>query len=310
MKVFFYCPWGNKVEWLKTVRRKFKKTKIYTLEDKPNLAKMEIAIIWDLPEEIMKKMKNIRLIFSLGAGVDHIMKLSSYKGQPIIRLKDPIMAERMSNHILLQILSYQLNTKDYQKAQKNKIWLNEIEPLLNNKITVAIIGVGFLGEYLGKNLNLLGYKVIGFKKSKPTKKYPFKVYYTKKNFDKYVIKSDIVVSILPYTKETKNFIDKKFLNKMKKNALFCNVGRGSSVDQKALISHLKMNKNFSASLDVFVKEPLSKSNILWKMPNVTITPHIASVTSIDSAITYIYNKYRFYLINNKIKGDVDIKKGY
>ena len=122
--------------------------------------------------------------------------------------------------------------------------------------------------------------------------------------------SDIIVSILPYTEETKNFIDKRFLKKMKKNSLLINIGRGASLNEEHLLKHLKKNKNFYASLDVFKNEPLPKSHKFWKHPNVIVTPHAAALTDIDSSINLMHERYLAYRKTGKIKSDVDLIKGY
>ena len=77
-----------------------------------------------------------------------------------------------------------------------------------------------------------------------------------------------------------------------------------------MVEHLKKNKQFYASLDVFETEPLPKSSLLWKFPNVTITPHIGSLTVVDTAVKYMYKKYQQYKKNGKIKSDVNLIKGY
>ena len=97
---------------------------------------------------------------------------------------------------------------------------------------------------------------------------------------------------------------------MKKKVLFINVGRGSAINEKDLIFYLKKNKQFQASLDVFNVEPLPKKHPFWKLPNVTITPHVASLTGIESAINQIYTKIKKFKKNKKIKSDVDLIKGY
>ena len=72
----------------------------------------------------------------MGAGVDHILNLKSYNKTPIIRLFDSAMGERMSNHILSQILSYQLNLRYYMKFQKKSQWRDDIEPALNSNLNI------------------------------------------------------------------------------------------------------------------------------------------------------------------------------
>ncbi len=310
MSLLFYCPWPNKHHWLSEIRRKFKKIKIYTLKDNPNFSKIEYAIIWNLPNNILEKMKNIKVFFSMGAGVDHILNLSNYKGQPIIRLKDKILAERMSNHILSQILYFQLNLFFYKESQKNKVWPDDIEPELNKSMTIGILGLGYLGSFVAKTLQKLNYTVIGFKQSKPKKKYSYPIYYTKKDLKKFISKSDAIISILPSTPNTNHFINKSFLSIMKKKSLLISVGRGSVIKEKDLIHHIKKNKTFYASLDVFEKEPLTKSSPLWKMNNVIITPHVASLTGVDSAVDHMYKKYNAYIKKGYLKSDVNINKGY
>ena len=119
-----------------------------------------------------------------------------------------------------------------------------------------------------------------------------------------------MVSILPSTTNTYDFIDKDFLESMQKKALLINVGRGSSINEKDLINHLIKNKFFFASLDVFKTEPLTKKSPFWHLPNVTVTPHIASLTGINSAVNHMYKKYIESQKSKRYKSDVDFKKGY
>ena len=97
---------------------------------------------------------------------------------------------------------------------------------------------------------------------------------------------------------------------MKKNSLLINIGRGASLNENHLLKHLKQNKNFYASLDVFKHEPLPRSHKFWKQPNVTVTPHAAALTHIDSSTDLIYERYLVYKKTGKIKSDVNLKKGY
>ena len=315
MTILFYCPWHDRGNWLKQIKKKFKNNKIVTLKDKPNFSKIKCAIIWDLPDGVYQKLANVKLLFSMGAGVDHILNLPSYNKTPIVRIRDSFMAERMSNHVISQVLQYQLDLKNHMQNQKSKLWIGEAsknfkEPILNTNLMVGILGLGFLGSHVGNNLIKLGYNVQGFKNSKPTKKNSFPIYFKKKDLKKFVSISDIIVSILPSTTNTFNFIDKKFLNTMKKRALLVNVGRGSSINEEDLIYHLRNNKLFYASLDVFKKEPLKKTHPFWNLKNVTVTPHIASLTVIDSAVKNMYQIFQKFKKDNKYKGNVDLKKGY
>ena len=106
------------------------------------------------------------------------------------------------------------------------------------------------------------------------------------------------------------FINQRFLEKMKKNSLLINIGRGASLNEDHLLKYLKQNKNFYASLDVFKNEPLPKRHKFWKHPNVTVTPHAAALTDIDSTTNLIYGRYLTCKKTGRIKSDVDLIKGY
>ena len=310
MNILFYSTFSNQSQWLKVLNKKFKGYKIFTISDnKIDFTKIEVAIIWNIPNSIIKKLPNLKIIFSLGAGVDHILRLSDYKKTPIVRSKDPNMRIRMFNHVLSQILNYQLKLFSYQKSQKKKIWLEQKETPLNKDITIGVLGLGYIGEFVADRLLKLNYKIVGFKNIPSNSKKKFKIFFTKQ-ISNFISSSNIIVSILPSTRETENFINKKFLNKMKKNSLLINIGRGSALNEKDLINHIKSNKNFYASLDVFKKEPLNKNNKLWNYSNITITPHVAAITDIESSLNYIYTKLQYFSKKNKFKSDIDLKKGY
>ena len=309
MSILFYCNFSNKKQWLNSIKRKFPKNKVFTINDNPDLLKIEYAIVWNLPNSIMKKLKNLKIVFSLGAGVDHIINLPSYNKTPIVRVKDINMAERMSYHVHSQILNYQLKLHLFQKAQIQKKWLGEQYTKLNKDITVGIIGLGFLGNYVGKYLSNLKYKVIGFKRENRKTLSNIKIF-TGNNLDQFLKLSDIVVSILPDTKSTKNFMNAKFLSLMKKESFLINIGRGSTLNESDLLLHLKKNKNFHVSLDVFKKEPLPRDNKFWTQKNVIVTPHVAALTDIDSSIDLMVNRFKIFKKTGKIKSDVNLDRGY
>ncbi len=87
MRTLFHCPWHNNKEWLETIKKQFKNNKIYTLKDKPDLSKIKCAIIWNISNHTLNKMSNVKILFSLGAGVDHITELKSYRGQQLFDLR-------------------------------------------------------------------------------------------------------------------------------------------------------------------------------------------------------------------------------
>ena len=310
MTILFHNTTFDKIDvWKKTIKKYFKNEKIISIKDYKKFNDVKYAIIWNLPDETLAKLKNLKIIFSMGAGIDHILKLKNYNRKiPIIRIKDPKMGERIANYSLAQILNYQLNFKIFQNSQNKKYWSGERTPIDNENLTVGILGLGFLGSYIAKKLIKLNYNVIAYKKS--SKRFLNIKVYTKKNITKFIKNSDVIVSILPATPETDNIINESFLKKMKKKSCLINIGRGNAIDETALVKHLKRNKDFFVYLDVFKNEPLKSSNKLWSLSNVSITPHVAGVTAIDSAVEYMFQKYQIYINNHKLKSDVKTNKSF
>ena len=310
MTILFHNSTFDKIDvWKKTIKKYFKNENLITIKDYKKFDEVKYAIIWNLPDEILSKLKNLKIIYSMGAGVDHILKLKNYnKKIPIIRIKDEQMGERIANYSLAQILNYQLNFKIFQNSQIKKYWSGERTPIDNKNLTVGIFGLGFLGKHIAVLLNKLNYNVIAYKKSS-TKVKNVKIY-TGKKIVTFVKNSDVIISILPSTFQTYNIIDKKFLNMMKKHSCLINIGRGNTIEEKDLLNHLKKNKNFFAYLDVFKNEPLKTNSQFWKLPNVTITPHVAGVTAIEPSVKYMYSVYKNIKMNKKVKSDVNLSNGY
>ena len=300
MNIYFYATFSNQDVFLASVKKKFKSHNIFTQKDNINFDIIDIALVWKLPNKILKKLTNLKVIFSLGAGVDHILNLPSYSKVPIIRIKDPNMRLRMFNHAHSQILNYQLKLNDYRLAQNKKKWLDEKYTLLNKELTIGVLGLGYIGSFVAKKLKSLDYKVIGYKNSRKNIKISIPIYY-KKSINTFLSSSDIIVSILPATGKTKNIINKSFLKQLKKNCLLINIGRGFSLKEDDLIKHLNKTPYYFVSLDVFQKEPLPKNHPFWKHSNVTVTPHIAAVTDVDSSIDYIFSKFELFRKKGKLK---------
>jgi phosphoglycerate dehydrogenase-like enzyme len=128
----------------------------------------------------------------------------------------------------------------------------------------------------------------------------------------YLHETDILISTLPDTSETKGLISKAYLERLKPSALFVNVGRGTNVDEKALIEILRTKRIMGAVLDVTEVEPLPADHELWQMENVLLTQHSSGGWLEESA-----GKVKFFLKNlgrfengEELLNLVDLKKGY
>ena len=124
--------------------------------------------------------------------------------------------------------------------------------------------------------------------------------------------TDILISTLPETIETKGLISKEYLEMLNSTALFVNVGRGTNVDEKALIEILQTKRIMGAVLDVTEVEPIPTESPLWEMENVLLTQHSSGGWNEESS-----GKVKFFLENlerfekeDELLNIVDLKKGY
>ena len=121
---------------------------------------------------------------------------------------------------------------------------------------------------------------------------------------------DYLVSILPNTKETRGIVDEHVLNALPSHAIFVNVGRGSAVDESALLDALNQKRIAEAVLDVFEQEPLPKEHPFWDTPNLTMTFHTSAPSLPEDIARVFIENYRLYLEGKSLKYVVDFEKGY
>tara|TARA_B100000575_G_C23066396_1_gene614030 strand:- start:265 stop:1248 length:984 start_codon:yes stop_codon:yes gene_type:complete len=144
--------------------------------------------------------------------------------------------------------------------------------------TLGIIGFGNIGKKVAKICNSFGMKILYYDKVRATRKLEKELdaKFVSKNI--IIKKSDILSIHLHLNNKTKKIIDKKSIQKMKKNSILINVSRSQLVDNKALLEALKHNKIRGAGLDVHDKEPTVKNDELNNHPGVVVTPHISGST--------------------------------
>ena len=122
--------------------------------------------------------------------------------------------------------------------------------------------------------------------------------------------TNILVCLLPLTKETQGLINRELLTQLPKDASLINFSRGQLVNTKNLINALDKDQLYHAVLDVFEKEPLDPNSPLWVNPKITVLPHITAVTNIETAAEIVKKNILNYRSTGKINSEVDLKKGY
>ena len=306
--IAFYSEWDDIRPWKKLLRKKGFNLLCWPKEIENN-EKIEIALVWDPPKNMLNTFPNLKLVHSLGAGVDHISLKDLNNKLKVTRLVDPDLSSQMSEYIVMCVLMCQRNIFEYSHQQKLKLW-KQLKNNPKSDFQVSLLGYGKIGTYVNKQLNLLGFTTkIWTRTKKITNNKNF--YHGKNQLIKCLKNSSCVVSVLPLTEETRNIIDLSIFKVLSNNSYFINVGRGKTAKEEDLIYALKKKIIKGAILDVFEKEPLKKSNPLWKMQNVIITPHIAATTRVtEHAVNSFVNNIKALYRGKPLKYLVSKHKGY
>ncbi|MGL9728835.1 phosphoglycerate dehydrogenase [Enterococcus sp. DIV0756] len=275
---------------------------------------VEISVGWAKKfEDQLLATQQLKWVQSISAGVDYL-PLDKFSEQDIILSNGSgIHALSISEHIIGVLLGYYRGLNEAVKKQSRNEWAQEsihYDQLAGKNLLV--VGTGHIGQQLSKSIRSLGVSVYGIN----TTGHPadgFVETYSIKNMAKIVPEMDIVVGILPGTHETYHIFNSDIFEKMKKSAVFVNVGRGDTVHTKELVTALE-EKYFSfAALDVFEEEPLPKDSPLWRFDNILITPHISGMT-IDfqnKFMKILLENLKSYVANKKLSiNQIELNRGY
>ena len=300
----------NKIDsWKKALKAKAPDISIYSyLEEHPK-EEITLAWVWKQPVDSLKQYPNLKCIASLGAGVDFIFKDQSVpQNIPITRVVDPVLASDMSEFVLALILSFFKNLNNYRTDQMNKVWYPQEYKRISD-VTVGIMGMGALGEKLTEDLIKNRFKVIGWATS-PKNIPGVEVYIGNKEKNTFLSRSNILVCLLPLTRETTGILNSKLFKELPKQSYVINVARGGHLVDEDLLEYINNGHLAGAGLDVFHEEPLSVEHPFWTHPKIHITPHIASVSDIESVIPQLLENYGRLKEGLPLNNIVNREKGY
>ena len=184
-----------------------------------------------------------------------------------------------------------------------------LEPQNLGDITVGVMGLGKIGSAVAIRLHQLGFQVLGW--SRRTKSIAgVQVFIGQQQRTDFLAASKILVCLLPLTAETENILNSETLAQLPQGAYVINVARGNHVVEEDLLSLLNNKHLAGACLDVFRQEPLPQGHPFWSHPQITVTPHIASLTNPVSVALQIVDNYRRLYAGQPLLNQVDIQQGY
>ncbi|MCL4269756.1 MAG: D-2-hydroxyacid dehydrogenase [Anaerolineales bacterium] len=261
----------------------------------------------NLIRETLSHLSTLKWIQSTWAGVEPLLD-PSLRRDYILTNARGVFGRLMSEYVIGYLLAHERSIFERMAAQRNKQWDKSLTGTLHGKI-IGLLGVGSIGAEVARTAKFFGMQVRGYTKSSEASKYVDN-YFHGQDLLAFANGLDYLVSILPNTKETKKIVDAKLLDELPSHAVFINVGRGSAVDESALIEALEQNKLAGAILDVFEQEPLPKEHPFWTTKNLTMTFHTSAPSFPEDIARVFIENYQLYIEGKPLKYQVDFEKGY
>jgi glyoxylate/hydroxypyruvate reductase A len=277
------------------------------------LAEVEYVLAWRPRQETLDRLPKLKILFSLGAGVDPIMALPRLPDVPVVRIVDPDLTSRMTEYVVWQVLHHQRRGAEYARLQRQRRW-EEVDQPVARDVTVGIMGLGVMGQSAARALVGLGFDVRGWTRTE--KGLPgVRCFHGRDGLDAFLAGTDILVSLLPLTPDTAGLIDMGMLRKLRRDGrlggpILVNAGRGGSQVESDIIEALRDGTLKAASLDVFQVEPLPESSPLWALDNVVITPHVAAISDPASLAQQIAGQIQAFERGEPLRNCVDRRRGY
>lgn len=249
----------------------------YTSYDKVSKDMVEQAnvIIGNVDPFFLNYADQLEWLQLNSAGADPYVKEGVLKDNVLLTNATGAYGQSVAEHMLSVLFSIQKKLYLYRDNQNQCRWQDEGNIFSLQGGTLLVLGLGDIGMYFARLMKKFDYHVIGVKRRIGEVPEGIDEVHTLEDLDELLPKADVVFSVLPDSKNTRNIFNLDTFEKMKKSAVLLNAGRGTAVNTEDLCQALIQGKIRGAGIDVTDPEPLQSQHKLWNMPNLVITPHIA-----------------------------------
>jgi glyoxylate/hydroxypyruvate reductase len=311
--LFVTPTWDGKA-WARHMQSAMPTRSIRVWPDMGDVRDVHYVAAWLPPADVVKSLLNLKVIFSLGAGVDAILSDPSLPtDKPIVRVNDPDLTMRMSEHIVMHVLLHHRQLLRIQTNQANKKW-DQFEQHAASALRVGVMGLGVLGTDAAQKLAMMGFPTAGWSRTQKTIA-NVECFAGADGLDKFLARTDVLVCLLPATKDTDGILNASLINKLSRQGPFAapvliSAGRGRQQNEDDILTALNTDTLHAASLDVFRKEPLPQDSAFWHHPKVIVTPHTAADSDPATICRYVARQIEAYEKHGTLENLVDRKRGY
>jgi glyoxylate/hydroxypyruvate reductase len=272
-------------------------------------AAIDFALVWKYPPGELKRYPNLKLVSSLGAGIDHIVGDPEFPANvPFVRLVDTSLTEGMVEYAIYGVLRHHRQMRQYEAYRREGKWKPLPAPD-TRACRVGVAGVGEIGGAVARALKALGFAVAGWSRSGGGPD-GLEMYAGAEGWTRFLGRSDILICVLPLTQATRGILNKAAFDAMPEGSAVINIARGGHVVSSDLIAALDSGRLGYALLDVTDPEPLPPGHPFWTHPKLEFTPHIASLTNPATAAPQVVENIRAFLAGRPLRNLVDRSHGY
>jgi glyoxylate/hydroxypyruvate reductase A len=276
-------------------------------------ADIAYACAWQAPYGLLAGLPGLKAIFSLGAGVDHLLADPALPDVPVARIVDPDLTMRMTEYVVMHVLMHHRRQRRYDAQQRARVWREDAQPPAH-AVAVGVMGLGVLGRDSASVLGRIGFRVAGWSRT-PRTLAGVETFHGKDGLESFLRRTEILVCLLPATPATHGILGLELLRKLKRDgpaggAFLVNVGRGALQVDADILAALDEGILAGATLDVFATEPLPPDSPLWTHPKVTITPHNAAASDPAALAANVVRQIDRFEAGMPLEHVVDRERGY
>jgi glyoxylate/hydroxypyruvate reductase len=301
-------------DWIERFRRFLPETPILSAREPHDPAAIRYVACWKHVPGSLKALPDVRVLFSLGAGVDHLVSDPDLPDAPIVRMVDPDLTYRMTEWVCWQCLDWLRQGPRYRAQQPARQWIDDRNQPSAADIRVGVMGLGVLGQDAIGALRRLKFDVAGWSRSeKAIEGVP--TFHGEAGLGTFLARTDILVVLLPLTDDTRGILNARLFAGLARDGrlggpVVVNAGRGGLQVEADILTALDGGVLKGASLDVFEAEPLPEDSRLWTHPSVFVTPHNAAMSHPDSIVRAIASQIRDLEAGRPLRNTVDRTRGY
>lgn len=267
------------------------------------------CFVWQADKDIIGNQSNIQAIFSMGAGMDGVLRDQSLPPDiPVYRLADDELGKDMADYMTMACLMLHRRMPEFLSQQAKQLWKRQGNKRAS-EVSVGILGYGRLGQAVAKQVSAIGYPMRGWTRTQKSLDDGSELFHGDDQLGAFLAGTDILIGLLPHTSATDGLLSAERLTQLPKGASIINAGRGSLVKLDDLSAALDTHLS-AAILDVMPNEPLASDHPIWRRSDVIITPHVSALTRPQSAAGYVAATINRIHSGDKTAPQLDRSRGY